>query len=303
MDRSSLPPLDSPYPVPGRAVQELREAGHTCLPGLASADEIAAYGPVIVRVARERCGEKRPLAERDSYSRAFLQVINLWLADATVRAFVCARRFARVAAELMGVPRVRLYHDQALLKEPGGGPMPWHQDQFYWPLGTRHTLTLWMPLVDLPPEIGSMSFAAGSQRLGSLGDYAIGDDSERAFAALVAERGLRVESHGPLRAGDATFHTGWTLHRASANPTATLRPVMTVIYFADGARLTGLEHPSRRLDRAAYLPGCEPGETAASPLCPRLWPRPPGAPPEPPHLGRDYWERVLDAAREAGALR
>gem|GEM_PF-5045839 len=118
-----------------------------------------------------------------------------------------------------------------------------------------------------------------------------------------SERGLRVESHGPLRAGDATFHSGWTLHRAAPNPTSILRPVMTVIYLAEGARVTGLEHPSRRLDRAAYLPGCEAGEPAVSLLCPLLWPRPPGEPPELPHLDRAYWSRVLDAAREAGALR
>jgi len=31
----------------------------------------------------------------------------------------------------MGVQGVRLYHDQALIKEPGGKPTPWHQDYYY----------------------------------------------------------------------------------------------------------------------------------------------------------------------------
>ena len=35
--------------------------------------------------------------------------------------------------------------------------------------------------------------------------------------------------HGDLRAGDATFHRGWTLHSAPPNRTGALRPVMTIL--------------------------------------------------------------------------
>ena len=35
---------------------------------------------------------------------------------------------------LLQTPGVRMYHDQALYKEAGGGYTPWHVDQFYWPL-------------------------------------------------------------------------------------------------------------------------------------------------------------------------
>lgn len=47
-----------------------------------------------------------------------------------------------------------MYHDQALFKEPGGGPTPWHQDRFYSPLTTENTVTMWMPLVDVPAGDG-----------------------------------------------------------------------------------------------------------------------------------------------------
>ena len=40
-----------------------------------------------------------------------------------------------------------------------------------------------------------------------------------------------------MAAGDATFHNGWTLHRAPANPTDQMRCVMTVIFMPDGARV------------------------------------------------------------------
>jgi ectoine hydroxylase-related dioxygenase (phytanoyl-CoA dioxygenase family) len=46
----------------------------------------------------------------------------------------------------------QIYHDQALLKESGGGITPRHQDQHYWPLDTADAVTMWMPLVDVTPE-------------------------------------------------------------------------------------------------------------------------------------------------------
>ena len=142
---------------------------------------------------------------------------------------------ARVAAELLGVGGVRLYHDQALFKEPGGGPTPWHQDQIYWPFDSDRTITMWMPLVDIPDQVGSMTFASGSQSLGDLGAYDISDASDEAAAETVAARGLTLFTYGALDAGDATFHRGWTLHRAGPNPTTQMREVMTIIWFADGA--------------------------------------------------------------------
>ena len=51
-----------------------------------------------------------------------------------------------------------------------------------------------------------------------------------------------------------------------------MREVMTVIYFADGTKVTPLDHPNRRLDRDMWLPGCEVGEPAASRLNPVLYP-------------------------------
>ena len=46
-----------------------------------------------------------------------------------------------------------------------------------------------------------------------------------------------MNTHGALRAGDATFHAGWTIHGAAGNPSHSMRSVMTIIYFADGVRV------------------------------------------------------------------
>ncbi len=267
-----LPPLDDELPLAGDAIDEFRKCGHTCVRGLAR-DEVAAYRPGLLEAAPRGRFDHRPLEERDLYGQAFIQMFNLWTHGEAAKRFVFARRFAKVAAELMGVDGVRLYHDQALFKEPGGGFTPWHQDQFYWPLETKHTITLWMPLVPVTPDMGAMEFASGSHQLASLGDFAIGEDSERVLGELVEARGLERVSHGPFEAGDATFHAGWTLHRAPANRSERMREVMTVIYFADGTRVGPLDHPNRRFDRNVWLPGCEPGELAASELNPLLYSR------------------------------
>ena len=55
--------------------------------------------------------------------------MNLWEQDADIHRFAFGKRLARIAADLMGVRGVRLYHDQALSKQPGGGPTPYHADQ------------------------------------------------------------------------------------------------------------------------------------------------------------------------------
>jgi hypothetical protein len=89
---------------------------------------------------------------------------------------------------------------------------------------------------------------------------------------LVVSEKLHELTYGALRAGDATFHAGWTLHRAGPNPTGHMRPVMTIIYFADGARVSEPDSPYQAFDLSVWLPGLAAGDLAASPVNPRLWP-------------------------------
>ena len=266
-----LPDLSSDYLITPEQTTAYQRDGHILLRSVCSPEEIAAYRPVINDATYRYNTQTRPLEERDTYGKAFLQVMNLWTQDDAVKKFVLARRFGKIAAELMGVEGVRLYHDQALYKEAGGGHTPWHQDQFYWPLDTNHTITLWMPLVDVPVEMGVMTFASGSHKAGFLGHLAISDESQQKWEALVKERGYPLAT-APMKAGDATFHSGWTLHSAPGNASHTTREVMTIIFFAEGTRIMpNPDNPNRLMDLKTWHPGIQPGEIAASKLNPVVY--------------------------------
>ena len=271
MQRTST--LDETVAIDPGTIESFARNGHAVVRGLASPDEVSQYAPAIKRATSQLSGDSRPLDERDTYGRAFIQSMNLWRVDPVVKEFVLARRFAKVAADLMGVSGVRLYHDQSLFKEPGGGITPWHQDQVYWPLDTHNTITMWMPLVDVPASVGSVVFASGSHRSGDLGGAAIGDDSQSHFDDMIAREKFELVSYAPMRAGDATFHSGWTLHGAPANETTTMRSVMTIIFFADGARVGPIDTPMRRDDNEKWLQSLPTGALAASELNPLLWSR------------------------------
>ncbi|GAA1900849.1 phytanoyl-CoA dioxygenase family protein [Lapillicoccus jejuensis] len=270
---TSLPELTTPYPVPDDAVDHFRHHGFVRLRQVATSQEADAFRPAIARAVERRLVDLPPLEERDRYGMAFVQAMNLWTEDADIARFVHASRFAGVAAALLGVERVRLYHDQALFKEPGGGYTPWHQDAQYWPLDGNRCLTMWMPLVDITPAHGGLAFAAGSHHDGPLSDIGISDASQDHFERLVHERGLAVDEPVAMRAGDASFHSGWTVHQALGNTATRMREVMTVIWFADGLVVRPPANPAQVNDLRTWLPGLEPGDVAASdanPALPRL---------------------------------
>ncbi|ANE46238.1 phytanoyl-CoA dioxygenase [Paenibacillus swuensis] len=261
------------YDISNVQKEQYTRNGHILVRQLAAPEEIAAYEPVITEKVMELNYNDKPLSERDTYGKAFIQVGNLWQHSEIIARFVLAERFAKVAAELMGVDSVRIYHDQALFKEPGGGHTPWHQDQIYWPLDTDKTITMWMPLVDVPEEVGSMTFASGSQEAGYINKMVISDESHRTLAQYIEGKGFEQVSHGAMAAGDATFHAGWTLHSAPGNPTEHIRKVMTVIYMADGVRIAEPDSNARKNDLASWFPDLQPGDVAASRLNPVVWSR------------------------------
>lgn len=213
-----------------------------------------------------------PLAKRDTYGKAFLQVMNLWREDPQIAALVFSRRLASLATQLMNTAGVRLYHDQALFKEPGGGYTPWHADQFYWPLSTDKTITAWIPLQAVPADMGPLEFSAGSHRILEGRELSISDDSEQ----MIGEK-LRLTDcphiAEPFDAGEISFHSGWVFHRAGPNRSNQMRKVMTVIYMDSEMRLKAPVNNNQQLDWDTWCPGAAIDEIIDTPLNPVLFSR------------------------------
>ena len=241
-------------------IDEFRKDGQTLVRGLLSQEEVKAYHEVLVHAAEKYNTEKRKMEERDTYGKAFLQIMNLWRNDENVKKFVMAKRFAKVAADLLGVDNVRIYHDQALFKEPGGGPTPWHQDQYYWPIDTKDTITMWMPLVDINVNMGMLTFASGSHTKGRIFNYEISDESEQAYNDYVKDNNFPISRATEMKAGDANWHYGYTIHNAPGNNSASMREVMTIIYFADGAKVHEPQNSWQKKDLEVWMMNTPVGE-------------------------------------------
>lgn len=259
--------LDAPYAVTPEQIARFQRDGYIKLKDVLSAETLARYQPTFARLVDER-RNRDPIEKRGTYGKAFQQVINLWRIDAVAKQFAFSRRLARIAAELMGVGGVRMYHDQALCKEAGGGFTPWHCDQVYWPLEQPTTVTAWIPFQAVPVEMGPLSFAAGSHRADFGRGLTIGDESERIIAKKITDLHLE-ESAFDL--GEVSFHYGYTFHRAPPNRTDRMRWVMTVIYMEDGIRLRASENESQENDRKGFCPGAVVGQPVATEMNPKLY--------------------------------
>src|SRR4051794_13964038 len=221
---------------------------------------------------------------------AFTQLVNVWQRDDNLRALTFDARLGRIAEQLAGFP-LRLWHDQMLVKEPHNNvATEFHQDRPYWPhAGDRLPLSAWVALVDVPPERGCMTFLPGTQRRTGLRPQDLHHEED----LFVLDPSLRwiPRITVPLRAGDCTFHSGYTGHMAlptvptpSDSPTSsstwmrrqptaaprTSSPILSVSSSATDWTVTpsparGASDRGWGRDRAARVPGRSGTRPAGSP--------------------------------------
>lgn len=263
--------LEKPYPLSAEQIERFREEGFIKLKSVFSKETLDYYGAEITRLTFERNPRKDiPLEQRNTYGKAFIQVSNLWRISDVVRAFAHSKRLARIATELLGTQGVRMYHDQALYKESGGGFTPWHVDQQYWPLETAKSVTAWIPLQAVPIEMGPLCFGKGSHVKNIARDIPISDESERLIREEIKTHHL-LEVYEPYDLGEVSFHLGWTLHRAGPNTTNNPRKVFTVIYIDRDMRLANPKNQNQKNDWDTWSPSSKVGEIMVDGLNPVLY--------------------------------
>ena len=262
--------LDRPYSLSDEQIAFFRKEGYIKLKQVLSPEQLKKYGERITEQVLELNTQHLPIEQRDTYSKAFLQVGNIWTHDAVVKEFVFGRRLARIATELLGTKGVRLYHDQALYKEPSGGISPWHVDQFYWPLESTQTVTAWIPLQQAAQDMGPLAFSARSQNLEFGRGLPISDESEVQIQEALTSGGYAYVEE-PFDLGEVSFHYGFTYHRAGANTTENPRKVMTVIYMDSEMRAIEPTSSYQRNDLETWCDNTPPGQVIRGPLNPVLY--------------------------------
>jgi ectoine hydroxylase-related dioxygenase (phytanoyl-CoA dioxygenase family) len=262
--------LDANYSVTPAQVKYFSENGFIKIKNIFDASVIDYMNIVISKEVDRLNNQQIPLEERDTYGKAFLQIMNLWTHTEVVKDIVFSKKIAQIATGLMQTTGVRLYHDQALFKEPKGGHTPWHADQYYWPLDTENTVTAWIPLQATPLNYGPLEFSAGSNKLTAGRDKQISDESQ---AFLEAELKRHAFNHvlEPFDVGEISFHRGWLYHRAGPNVSGNMRKVMTMIYMDIDTVLKTPENHNQQADWDTWCPGATVGEVVNTPLNPVLY--------------------------------
>jgi ectoine hydroxylase-related dioxygenase (phytanoyl-CoA dioxygenase family) len=261
-------------------VAEFVRDGFVVVPDLLTDDELERYGAAVDAAVRARQrDDTRPLEQKSRYEQSFQQCINLWEDNPAVRPLTFHPRIGRVAAELLGVDAVRLWHDQALYKEAGGRETDPHQDHPYWPIVEHDQVTAWIPFDGSSRDGGAMAYVPGSHRVGLdrfvdiFGVFGPEPEDILAHPDVASTEPVLVE----VPRGGVAFHHGLTVHLARPNATDRIRRVHTIIYFADGCtRSSPFPHPSVERD------GIEIGAPIAGAVTPVVWPRADGDLPAPP---------------------
>ena len=119
----------------GATVAAFERDGYVVIPDLVTPDELDRYGRLVTDAVADRtAGDDTPLEQKSRYQQSFVQCMNLWEDHPDVAPLTFHPRLGQAAAELLRVPAIRLWHDQALYKQPGGRPTDAHQDHPYWPI-------------------------------------------------------------------------------------------------------------------------------------------------------------------------
>ena len=230
------------YRVTDEQVEQYRRDGFIQLDNIVTGRDLKRLRDAVVRaVARESAQAADPNRTKTPYEQIFIQKVNLWRRHPVVREFVLSNRFGEVAAKLSGRP-VRVWHDQALFKEPReGAKTPWHQDAVYWPHRERKDqISIWIALKEATIENGCMSFVPGSHTLGPLEYINLADPKNIFDFAPQFKRKKPVTCE--LKAGSCTFHNALTFHYAGPNKSAGMREAFAIIYMPDGTQYDGRKH-------------------------------------------------------------
>ncbi|MEM8783957.1 MAG: phytanoyl-CoA dioxygenase family protein [Planctomycetota bacterium] len=241
----------NPYRLTPADRQAFDEKGYWVSPALFDAGRVESLRRAHERIwARDYDVPTFPLYPdlvRDRYEPHKLRKLdNGWWLNDTVRDVVTDGQLGKMAAELLGCERVRLWQDQVIYKPPTGdagvvGNVGWHQDYSYWKSSeTTNMLTIWIALQDTDLDNGGMRSIAGSQRWGLIEDSdTFFDQNLEGLEAKYGHLGDWADEPCIIPAGGASFHHGLTFHGSGPNHSNEPRLSIVAHVMPDGTAYSG----------------------------------------------------------------
>ena len=167
-----------------------------------------------------------------------------WQRIPEYRDFIFNSPAAMIGRELMGSGKVQLFHEHVLVKEASADVVtPWHHDLPYYSVTAPQSVSLWLPLDEVPRE-RTLEFVAGSHRMGKEfqpqrfnGNPINEGDGLESIPDIEANREAFDILGWALSPGDAVAFDFRTLHGAPANKSkSAMRRAFSVRLVGEGAR-------------------------------------------------------------------
>ena len=216
--------------------------GYVKVPNVFTTSEMNNYEKTIINAVEKRMSNFKKHDNPTFYDQQFTQCLNLWEDNPEVRKFTFSEKISRIAAALLGQPRLRLWQDQALFKKPDNRGTSAHQDHPFWPINETNTITAWIPLNNSTLENGSLGYVPGSHISGirHFSNISTGkelDDFKKRDFELLNHPRLKgiIPTFLEVERGSIVFHHGLTIHLSKPNLTDTTRNTHTIVYMADGS--------------------------------------------------------------------
>lgn len=175
-------------------------------------------------------------------SAPFFQDLCNWQRIAEFRDFVTRSHAGALAARLMRSRTARFFHDHVLVKQPGGSTVtPWHQDQPYYCVDGRQSVSMWTPLDPVARSV-VMECVRGSHRWGRDfrplrfdGTRLYEQDSYETLPDIDSARERFDIAGWDMEPGDVIAFNFRTVHGAPGNRSPVPRRVFSARWVGDDA--------------------------------------------------------------------
>ncbi len=180
-------------------------------------------------------------ADRTFVNKVFDQLINLWQDNESMKEIMMDARIGEMVAKLAQIDEVRIWHDQALIKQPWGNPSTLHTDTPYWSFHNQQALSIWVALDDATLQNGCLYFLPGTHKQTNYNPAGFTADMDEVFNLYPEFRKIEPVA-ATMKAGSCSFHCGLTVHGANANMTPYARRAMTCAYMPGGSIFNGQQN-------------------------------------------------------------